>query len=76
MSTPVLDFGLYDTQSGIVLRENNDEFLEGYIALVDGEKDPRNLMLTFSMDRVLCIEFDIDRCIEVSTTTSCYIRSH
>lgn len=48
------------------LQENNDEFLTGYIALVDGEKDPRNLLIAFSMDRVLCIEFDISKCVEES----------
>ena len=47
------------------------EFLDGYIALADGEKDPRNLMLLFAMDRVLCIEFDISKHIEVSYCCSC-----
>lgn len=41
-------------------------FLKGYIMLVDGEKDPRNLMLAFSIDRVICIEFDISSQIEVN----------
>lgn len=44
-----------------------EEFLEGYISVVDGEKDPRNLMLAFAIDRVLCIEFDISNHVEVSS---------
>ena len=42
-----------------------DDFLDGYTNLVDGEKDPRNLMIAFSIDRVICIEFDISRHAEV-----------
>lgn len=42
------------------------EFLSGYITLADGEKDPRNLLLAFSIDRVICIEFDISRYIDVT----------
>lgn len=34
--------------------------------MVDGEKDPRNLMLLFSMDRVILLEFDVKDRIEVS----------
>lgn len=36
-----------------------DEFLVGFTDLVSGEKDPRNLMLVFSMVRVLMLEWDI-----------------
>jgi DNA repair/transcription protein MET18/MMS19 len=36
-----------------------DESLVGIIDLVNGEKDPRNLMLVFSMCRVLLLEWDI-----------------
>ncbi len=35
--------------------------------MVDGEKDPRNLLLLFAMDRVILLEFDIEAMIEVST---------
>ena len=41
------------------------EFLSGYIALAEGEKDPRNLLLAFAIDRVLLLEFDISAHIEV-----------
>ena len=41
-------------------------FLSGYIALAEGEKDPRNLMVAFTIVRVLIIEFDISEHVEVS----------
>ena len=44
----------------------DDEFLRGYLGLAEGEKDPRNLMLAFAIDRVLLIEFDVAKHIEVS----------
>ena len=44
------------------------EFLSGYAALVEGEKDPRNLMIAFAMARVILIEFDIADHIEVCFT--------
>jgi len=43
------------------------EFLAGYLNVADGEKDPRNLLLAFSIDRVLLIEFDISSHVEVSS---------
>ena len=43
----------------------SDSFLSGYITLVDGEKDPRNLMIAFAIARVLAIEFDISVKFEV-----------
>ena len=36
-----------------------EESLVGITDLVSGEKDPRNLMLTFSMLRVIMVEWDI-----------------
>jgi DNA repair/transcription protein MET18/MMS19 len=42
------------------------EFLDGYVAMVDGEKDPRNLIVAFAIARVILIEFDIYERIEVS----------
>lgn len=44
----------------------NDEFLTGYVALAEGEKDPRNLLLAFAIARVLLIEFDITHHVEVN----------
>jgi len=34
--------------------------------MLDGEKDPRNLMLLFSMDKVILLEFDVKDYIEMS----------
>lgn len=42
-----------------------DESLVGITELVAGEKDPRNLMLIFSMLRVLMVEWDITRHVEM-----------
>lgn len=41
------------------------DFLTGYLNIADGEKDPRNLLLAFSIDRVLLIEFDISSLVQV-----------
>ena len=41
------------------------DFLTGYLNIADGEKDPRNLLLAFSIDRVLLIEFDVSSRVEV-----------
>ena len=40
--------------------------LLGYMQVVGGEKDPRNLMLLFAMDRVILLEFEIGSMVEVS----------
>jgi len=41
------------------------QFLDGYIGLAEGEKDPRNLMVAFAIARVILIEFDITLHVEV-----------
>lgn len=41
------------------------EFLSGYIAMAEGEKDPRNLLTAFAIARVILIEFDISDHVEV-----------
>ncbi|KAJ4000828.1 ARM repeat-containing protein [Lentinula boryana] len=46
------------------MKDMNDEFIGRYIALVDGEKDPRNLLVAFAIDRVILIEFDIANFVE------------
>jgi DNA repair/transcription protein MET18/MMS19 len=48
------------------LKGLGSDFINSYTKMVDGEKDPRNLMLLFSMDRVLLLEFDVKDHIEVS----------
>ena len=49
----------------VVLRGMGPDFLNSYIKMVDGEKDPRNLLLLFSMARVILLEFDVEAVIEV-----------
>ncbi len=44
------------------------DFLNSYTKMVDGEKDPRNLLLLFFMAKVILLEFDIQPVIEV-----CYL---
>lgn len=50
------------------------EFVSGYCTLVEGEKDPRNLMISFSIVRVILLEFDIAKNVEVSRPSSCAMR--
>ncbi|KAF9561230.1 ARM repeat-containing protein [Agrocybe pediades] len=47
-----------------VLKSYGRRFLDGYIPLAEGEKDPRNLMVAFAIARVLIIEFDISEHVE------------
>ncbi|KAF7798029.1 hypothetical protein EIP86_009241 [Pleurotus ostreatoroseus] len=55
------------------LKSMNEEFLTGYVALAEGEKDPRNLLLAFAIARVLLIEFDITHHTEqLFNITFCY----
>lgn len=42
------------------------EFISGYAAMAEGEKDPRNLMLSFSIVRVVLVEFEISENVDVS----------
>ncbi|KZT07275.1 ARM repeat-containing protein [Laetiporus sulphureus 93-53] len=55
------------------LKSMGKEFLAGYISLAEGEKDPRNLLLAFAINRVLLLEFDISAHIEdLFNITFCY----
>ncbi|RPA86211.1 ARM repeat-containing protein [Ascobolus immersus RN42] len=47
-----------------VLKEMGDDFVTGFVSLVALEKDPRNLMIVFSLMRVILVEFDIERHVE------------
>ena len=51
----------------IGLKSMGKEFVTGYLNIADGEKDPRNLLLAFSIDRVVLIEFDISSHVEVGS---------
>jgi DNA repair/transcription protein MET18/MMS19 len=44
-----------------------DDFVASYIKVAEGEKDPRNLMMAFSIMRVILIEFDPYLHLEVSS---------
>ncbi len=44
-----------------VLKEMGDESLVGILDLVSGEKDPRNLMIVFSILNVVMVEWDISK---------------
>ena len=46
------------------------DFLNSFTKMVDGEKDPRNLMLLFSLEKVILLEFDIKDHVEVSISRS------
>ncbi|KAI0079355.1 ARM repeat-containing protein [Panus rudis PR-1116 ss-1] len=55
------------------LKTLGSEFISGYVALAEGEKDPRNLLLAFAIARVILIEFDISSHIEdLFNITFCY----
>lgn len=49
------------------LKRMGKDFISGYCQLVTGEKDPRNLRLAFSIERVMLVEFDISENVEVSS---------
>lgn len=54
----------------VALHELGDESLVGIVDLMTGEKDPRNLMLVFSILKVLMVEWDITHHVEVSRAHS------
>ncbi|WWC73452.1 uncharacterized protein I206_107422 [Kwoniella pini CBS 10737] len=55
------------------LRSMGTSFLNSYTKMVDGEKDPRNLMLLFSIDRVILLEFEVkDHIEDFFDITFCY----
>lgn len=48
------------------LRLADYDFVAGFITLIDGEKDPRNLLQVFSLVKVVINNFDISLHVEVS----------
>ncbi|KAL5001653.1 RNAPII transcription regulator C-terminal-domain-containing protein [Aspergillus recurvatus] len=48
-----------------VLHDMGDTSLVGTVDLMTGEKDPRNLMLVFSILKVIMVEWDISRHVEL-----------
>lgn len=51
------------------LRELGEELIVGVTDLVSGEKDPRNLMIVFSVLKAIMIEWDISNHAEVGQPT-------
>jgi hypothetical protein len=43
----------------VVLKKLGKPFIEGFVALMTNEKDPHNLMLSFSILKAILVEFDI-----------------
>ncbi|GAA6003750.1 hypothetical protein JCM10207_003581 [Rhodosporidiobolus poonsookiae] len=61
------------THARPALKRLKAEFPKGYAELVDGEKDPRNLMISFNLVRVMLLEFEIEGCVEdLFDITFCY----
>lgn len=48
------------------LKAMSSDFVFGFIQCLDGEKDPRNLMLAFTLIKSIIQEFDIAQHVEVS----------
>lgn len=53
------------SQYRTALKDMGDETIVGITELVSGEKDPRNLMIIFSILRVIMVEWDISSYAEV-----------
>jgi len=51
------------------LKEMGSESIVGITDLVSGEKDPRNLMVIFSILKVVMVEWDISGLAEVGSST-------
>lgn len=47
------------------MRDMGDISLLGVVDIMTGEKDPRNLMIVFSILKVVMVEWDISNHIEV-----------
>lgn len=59
--------GYQADSSMAALKSMGGKFVTGLVDLVGGEKDPRNLMIVFSVVKVVLVEFDIVAHVEVST---------
>lgn len=49
----------------VALSDMGDDSLVGIVDLMTGEKDPRNLMVVFSILKVVMIEWDVTNHAEV-----------
>ena len=59
-----------ETDEVIALLALGDESIVGIVDLMTGEKDPRNLMLVFSILKVVMVEWDISNHAEVCLATT------
>ncbi|KAF7308252.1 ARM repeat-containing protein [Mycena chlorophos] len=57
-----------------VLKSMKSDYIRRYIALADGEKDPRNLLVAFNVARTILLEFDsaADHVEGLSNILFCY----
>ena len=58
------------------LHDTNPDFMSRFISYFDGEKDPRNLMVVFSILKVPMTEWTIGADAQVSTNCSCCVTCH
>ncbi|KAG0936580.1 hypothetical protein G6F32_010055 [Rhizopus arrhizus] len=59
------------------LQRSKINFIEGFIHCMDGEKDPRNLMVAFALVRAIIDKFDISRHVEdLFDIIFCYFPIH
>jgi DNA repair/transcription protein MET18/MMS19 len=53
------------SRSRLDMKGLGDRYLRQHLGIAEGEKDPRNLLLMFSLDAVVLLEFDVQSFIEV-----------
>jgi len=54
-----------DTYYQIVLKSIEDTFVPGFVQTVEGEKDPRNIMIIFKIVKVILKELNYKPYVEV-----------
>ncbi|MBW0462588.1 hypothetical protein O181_002303 [Austropuccinia psidii MF-1] len=55
------------------LKSMGSDFITGYCKLVQGEKDPRNLIVAFKLDKVILTQFELaDKVEDMFDITFCY----
>lgn len=62
--------------SALAMKSLESECIKGYLKLAEGEKDPRNLLIAFSIVRVILIELNADEYIDVSRTDLALVIIH
>lgn len=61
------------TRHRAALQSLGKAFVKGYISLAENEKDPRNLLVAFALDRVILLEFEVSDFVEqFYDITFCY----